>query len=67
MDRITDIAEGQWYTDAVNWAAEQGVVNGYPSVFFAYPIAFNPPPQYLQVFPSACVAGKTLIFPHAKH
>ena len=29
-----DIAEGQWYTDAVNWAAEQGVVNGYPDGTF---------------------------------
>ena len=25
---FTDIAEGQWYTDAANCAAEQGVVNG---------------------------------------
>ena len=31
---FTDIAEGQWYTDAVNWAAEQGVVNGYPDGSF---------------------------------
>lgn len=31
---FTDIAEGQWYTDAVNWAAEQGVVNGYPDGTF---------------------------------
>ena len=31
---FTDIAEGQWYTDAVNWAAEQGVVNGYPEGTF---------------------------------
>lgn len=31
---FTDIAEGQWYTDAVNWAAKQGVVNGYPDGTF---------------------------------
>ena len=31
---FTDIAGGQWYTDAVNWAAEQGVVNGYPDGTF---------------------------------
>lgn len=31
---FTDIAEGRWYTDAVNWAAEQGVVNGYPDGTF---------------------------------
>ena len=31
---FTDIAEGQWYTDAVNWTAEQGVVNGYPDGTF---------------------------------
>ena len=35
MASFTDIAEGQWYTDAVNWAAEQGVVNGYPDGTFA--------------------------------
>lgn len=34
MASFTDIAEGQWYTDAVNWAAEQGVVNGYPDGTF---------------------------------
>ena len=26
---FTDIAGGQWYTEAVVWAAENGVVNGY--------------------------------------
>ena len=24
-----DVEEGQWYTDAVKWAAEKGIVNGY--------------------------------------
>ena len=24
-----DVAEGQWYADAVNWAAENGIVDGY--------------------------------------
>ena len=26
---FTDIAEGQWYTEAVLWAAEKGIVEGY--------------------------------------
>lgn len=26
---FTDIRAGQWYTDAVNWAAENGIVKGY--------------------------------------
>ncbi len=25
-----DVARGQWYTDAVAWAAENGIVTGYP-------------------------------------
>ena len=27
-NRFTDVANGQWYTEAVAWAAENGVVNG---------------------------------------
>ena len=27
--RFTDVPDGKWYTDAVLWAAENGVVNGY--------------------------------------
>lgn len=26
---FTDVADGQWYTDAVRWAAQNGVVEGY--------------------------------------
>ena len=26
---FTDVADGAWYADAVNWAAEQGIVEGY--------------------------------------
>ncbi len=26
---FTDVEEGKWYTDAVNWASECGVVNGF--------------------------------------
>jgi uncharacterized protein with FMN-binding domain len=26
---FTDVAEGQWYTDAILWAYEQGIVKGY--------------------------------------
>lgn len=25
----TDVAEGQWYTEAIRWAASEGIVNGY--------------------------------------
>lgn len=28
-EKFADVAEGQWYTDAVLWASEQGIVNGY--------------------------------------
>lgn len=31
---FTDIPEGEWYTGAVIWAAENGVVNGYPDGTF---------------------------------
>ena len=30
---FTDVADGQWYTDAVIWAAEQEIVNGYGGAF----------------------------------
>ena len=26
---FTDVADGAWYADAVNWAASKGIVNGY--------------------------------------
>ena len=26
---FSDVADGQWYTDAVRWASERGIVNGY--------------------------------------
>lgn len=26
---FSDVADGAWYADAVNWAAENGIVNGY--------------------------------------
>ena len=32
---FTDVAAGQWYTDAVTWAAEEGVVNGVSATQFA--------------------------------
>jgi len=27
--KFDDVASGQWYTDAVNWASANGIVNGY--------------------------------------
>lgn len=27
--KFTDVADGRWYSDAVEWAATQGVVSGY--------------------------------------
>ncbi|MBQ8264824.1 MAG: S-layer homology domain-containing protein, partial [Oscillospiraceae bacterium] len=32
---FTDVPEGKWYTDAVIWAAENGIVNGYGNGVFA--------------------------------
>ena len=32
---FTDVAEGQWYTDAVAWAAANGIVNGVSETEFA--------------------------------
>ena len=31
---FADVAEGMWYTDAIKWAAVNGVVNGYDSETF---------------------------------
>lgn len=28
-DSFTDVPENEWYTDAVSWAAQEGLVNGY--------------------------------------
>ena len=32
---FSDVPPGTWYTDAVVWAAENGIVNGYPNGSFA--------------------------------
>ena len=34
-DRFIDIADGDWYTDAVNWAASEDIVNGMSATTFA--------------------------------
>ena len=31
---FTDVPEGKWYADAVNWAAERGIVNGVTDTTF---------------------------------
>ncbi len=31
---FTDVADGQWYSDAVSWAAAEGVVSGYGNGLF---------------------------------
>lgn len=31
---FTDVADGEWYTDAVRWAAAEGIVNGYEDSTF---------------------------------
>ena len=33
-DTFTDVREGQWYTDAVTWASEQGFITGYGGAVF---------------------------------
>lgn len=32
--RFTDVKDGKWYSEAVEWAAEKGVVEGYPDGSF---------------------------------
>ncbi len=32
---FADVADGLWYTEAINWAASEGIVNGYTSTQFA--------------------------------
>ena len=31
---FSDVASGSWYTDAVNWAASEGIVKGYGDGYF---------------------------------
>lgn len=33
-NKFSDVAEGKWYTDAICWGAENGIVNGYPDSTF---------------------------------
>ncbi len=33
--RFSDVASGKWYADAVNWAAEKGIVSGISKTSFA--------------------------------
>jgi uncharacterized membrane protein YgdD (TMEM256/DUF423 family) len=33
---FSDVADGQWYTDAVIWAAQNGIVNGYTDGTFGW-------------------------------
>jgi len=33
---FTDIADGEWYTEAVRWAASEGIVNGYEDNTFRH-------------------------------
>ena len=32
---LTDVADGIWYTDAIHWGTEAGLINGYPDGTFA--------------------------------
>ena len=34
-DRFTDVGDGDWYAEAVNWAASEGIVNGTSATTFA--------------------------------
>ena len=34
VDAFTDISSGKWYTKAVKWASENGIVTGYPDGTF---------------------------------
>jgi len=34
ISSFTDVEKGQWYTDAINWATENGIVAGYSKDMF---------------------------------
>ena len=34
VDRFSDVLSGKWYTKAVKWAADTGIVSGYPGGIF---------------------------------
>ena len=34
VDRFSDVLSGKWYTKAVKWAADAGIVSGYPGGIF---------------------------------
>ena len=34
VDRFSDVPSGKWYTKAVKWAADTGIVSGYPGGIF---------------------------------
>ena len=38
---FSDVPNGLWYTDAINWAAEQGIVGGYPDGTFRPDVAVS--------------------------
>ena len=38
---FTDVANGRWYTDAIVWASENGIVSGYGNGIFGYKDAVN--------------------------
>jgi hypothetical protein len=33
-NNFTDVADGEWYSDAIAWASENGIVNGYGNGIF---------------------------------
>ena len=38
---FADVANGRWYTDAIVWASENGIVSGYGNGIFGYKDAVN--------------------------
>lgn len=40
-DHFSDVAAGKWYSDAVNWAAENNIVSGLPNGTYAPDQALN--------------------------
>lgn len=55
---FTDVAEGMWYSDAVVWATNYGIVSGYPEYVFGVEDNITREQFVLMLYQFAQLAGK---------